>query len=157
MLPLRRGARRRTTANLVGPVLSFRGVDAWQIGEHGATRHREAAETINDARAEVGRQPNGGVDAPEHVITPAISLLSAVEGTEVMNLSMSEFVVPTSVAILLAPVMLSWFVVNVVTQPIPHVARDEIISFASFPAGASHVLVRSGFMDHPQLGTRVEF
>jgi len=36
------------------------------------------------------------------VITPAISLLSAVEGTEVMNLSMSEFVVPISVAILLA-------------------------------------------------------
>ena len=174
VLPLRRGARRRTTANLVGPVLSFRGVDAWQIGEHGATRHREAAETINDARAEVRRQPNGGADAPEHVITPAISLLSAVEGTEVMNLSISEFVVPTSVAILLAlfalhrfgttrigrvlaPVMLSWFVVNVVTQRIPHVARDEIISFASFPAEVSHVLVRSGFMDHPQLGTRVEF
>ena len=49
VLPLRRGARRRTTANLVGPVLSFRGVDAWQIGEHGATRHREAAETIEPA------------------------------------------------------------------------------------------------------------
>ena len=87
---------------------------------------------------------------------------------------MSEFVVPTPVAILLAmfavqrfgttrigrvfaPVALSWFVANVVTQPIPHVARDGIISFASFPAGASHVLVRSRFMDHPQLGTRAGF
>jgi len=45
----------------------------------------------------------------------------------------------------------------VVTQPILHIARDEIISFEFFPAGVSHVLVRSGFMDHPQLGTRVEF
>lgn len=61
------------------------------------------------------------------VITPAISVLSAVEGTKVVSSSMSSFVVPISVAILLAlfavqrfgttrigrvfaPVMLSWFV-----------------------------------------------
>jgi KUP system potassium uptake protein len=47
-------------------------------------------------------------------------------------------------------------IVNVVTEPFPHVASDEIIRFETFPSGVSHVLVRSGFMDDPQLAPKLE-
>jgi len=96
----------------------------------------------------------------DSLITPAISVLSAVEGLEVVDPGLADAVVPTGVAILtvlftvqrfgthrvgrvFGPVMLLWFVTLAVLG-IPHIARHPDVL-----AGLSPTYVGSFVVDHP--------
>ncbi|MFQ5551974.1 MAG: KUP/HAK/KT family potassium transporter, partial [Gemmatimonadales bacterium] len=96
----------------------------------------------------------------DSMITPAISVLSAVEGLEVAAPAVEPFVIPVAVAILLVlfsvqhrgtaavgslfgPVLLAWFVVLAV-MGIAQVARGPEVLAAISP----HFAVRL-FLDHP--------
>lgn len=93
------------------------------------------------------------------VITPAISVLSAVEGLEIVAPSMSHFVVPITVTILLGlfaiqkygtgkvsiifgPVMLIWFL-GIGTFGLLHIFDDPSVLAALNPYFAVHFLISS--------------
>jgi KUP system potassium uptake protein len=94
------------------------------------------------------------------MITPAISVLSAVEGLEVMAPALHPFIVPVTVVIMIAlfsiqkrgtgsvgllfgPVMALWFVVLAVLG-VWHIAQNPAVLVALLPLHAIHFVV-----DHP--------
>ncbi len=102
------------------------------------------------------------------IITPAISVLSAVEGAELIRPGLSEYVVPITVAILIAlfmvqsrgtaavstafgPITAIWFLVLAVTGVV-HIVREPEVLFALDPRHAISFLVHAGPMAFVVLG-----
>jgi KUP system potassium uptake protein len=102
------------------------------------------------------------------VITPAISVLAAVEGTTIAAPGFKSFVVPVAIVILIAlfmvqrkgtgtiggvfgPVMIVWFVVTGVFGA-RQVARDPSVLRAVAPSYAVDFFVRNGFTGFLVLG-----
>jgi KUP system potassium uptake protein len=95
----------------------------------------------------------------DSMITPAISVLSAIEGTELINAAMSHWTVPISVVILLAlflvqkrgtavigvffgPVMLVWFA-TIAGLGAWHLVQNPVVLKALSPWYALHFVVQS--------------
>jgi len=102
------------------------------------------------------------------IITPAISVLSAVEGLEVATPAFTKFVVPITIVILIGlflfqkhgtgrigsvfgPVMLLWFGTLAVLG-ISGILRDPSVLAAVNPAHAIHFFARNGFHGFLVLG-----
>jgi len=102
------------------------------------------------------------------IITPAISVLSAVEGLEVVTPAFTKFVVPITIVILIGlflfqkhgtgrsgsvfgPVMLLWFGTLAVLG-ISGILRDPSVLAAVNPAHAIHFFARNGFHGFLVLG-----
>jgi KUP system potassium uptake protein len=107
----------------------------------------------------------------EGLITPAISVLSAVEGLSHQNASFGKFVVPASIAILVGLfwvqrhgtgrigsifgwVMLAWFVA-IAAGAIPHLARHPEILGAISPHHAVGFFLHNGWIAFLLLGSIV--
>ncbi len=105
------------------------------------------------------------------MITPAISVLSAVEGLEGPNKGFHPFIIPITVAILVAlflvqkrgtagigavfgPAMLLWFVV-IAAIAIPWIARAPRVLTAIYPGHAVHFIVLHGMSGFLVLGAVV--
>ncbi len=105
------------------------------------------------------------------VITPAISVLSAVEGLEVGAPSVEPFVVPITVAILLAlflvqrrgtadvgaifgPATLVWFI-SIAAAGLPWVVRHPSVMLAVDPRHAARFLLEHGYHGFLVLGSVV--
>jgi KUP system potassium uptake protein len=103
------------------------------------------------------------------MITPAISVLSAVEGLENVTPRFAPFVVPLTIAILVAlflvqrrgtagigrvfgPVMVLWFVTLVVLG-IPHIVREPRVLSAFLPTHAVHFFLDHGWNGFLVLGS----
>jgi KUP system potassium uptake protein len=103
------------------------------------------------------------------IITPAISVLSAVEGLEVATPAFTKFVVPITIVILVGlflfqrfgtgrigsvfgPIMLVWFGTLAVLG-ISGVVRDPSVLAAVNPAHAFHFFARNGFHGFLVLGS----
>lgn len=99
----------------------------------------------------------------EGIITPAISVLAAVEGVEVVSSSFSRFVIPLTIIILsilflaqrkgthkvgklFGPVTLAWFVVIAVIG-ISHIAHDPAIFQALNPLNIRYVFNNFSFQN----------
>jgi len=97
------------------------------------------------------------------VITPAITVLSAIEGLEVAAPGLHRFVVPVTLAVITAlfaaqrfgsgtvgrffgPVMLAWFVA-IAALGLPHLARQPQVLAALLPHHAAGFMLR-----HPGIG-----
>jgi KUP system potassium uptake protein len=97
----------------------------------------------------------------DSLITPAISVLGAVEGLEIVAPSLREFVVPVSMAVLLVlflvqrhgtgtvgiafgPVMVVWFTCLAVTG-VAHIVQQPAILAALNPLHAWHFLLERGW------------
>jgi len=102
------------------------------------------------------------------IITPAISVLSAVEGLEVVTPAFTKFVVPITIVILIGlflfqkhgtgrigsvfgPVMLLWFG-SLAVLGISGILRDPSVLAAVNPAHAFHFFARNGFHGFLVLG-----
>ncbi len=102
------------------------------------------------------------------IITPAISVLSAVEGLDVATPYFSKFVIPITIVILLGlfffqrrgtakigaifgPVMFFWFG-TLATLGISGILRDPSVLAAVNPAHAYHFFLRNGFRGFLVLG-----
>jgi len=102
------------------------------------------------------------------IITPAISVLSAVEGLEVVTPAFTKFVVPITIVILIGlflfqkhgtgrigsvfgPVMLLWFG-SLAVLGISGILRDPSVLAAVNPAHAIHFFARNGFHGFLVLG-----
>jgi KUP system potassium uptake protein len=102
------------------------------------------------------------------IITPAISVLSAVEGLEVATPAFTKFVVPITIVILIGlflfqkhgtgrigsvfgPVMLLWFG-SLAVLGISGILRDPSVLAAVNPAHAFHFFARNGFHGFLVLG-----
>ncbi len=102
-------------------------------------------------------------------ITPAISVLSAVEGLKIATSAFDPFVLPIAIVILVAlfslqrhgtsrigalfgPVMLLWFAVLGVLGLVPILSTPEVLK-AVHPAYAVRFLVDNGFLGFVMLGT----
>jgi KUP system potassium uptake protein len=105
------------------------------------------------------------------VITPAISVLSAMEGLEVAAPSLKAYVVPTTVAVLVAlfivqkrgtagigmlfgPIMLIWFVVLAISGLLQVMAAPQILVSLN-PAHGLHFLTSNGWIAFVGLGAIV--
>jgi KUP system potassium uptake protein len=103
------------------------------------------------------------------IITPAISVLSAVEGLEVATPAFTKFVVPITIVILIGlflfqkhgtgrigsvfgPIMLLWFSTLAILG-ISGILRDPSVLSAINPAHAFHFFVRNGFHGFLVLGS----
>jgi len=103
------------------------------------------------------------------MITPAISVLSAVEGLEIATPAFARFVVPTTVAILallflaqrfgtakvgavFGPVMLLWFT-TLAALGIHHIVEHPTIFRAVLPHHAVHFMVENGKVGFLVLGS----
>ena len=103
------------------------------------------------------------------IITPAISVLSAVEGLEVATPAFTKFVVPITIVILVGlflfqrhgtgrigsifgPIMLVWFSTLAVLG-ISGILRDPSVLAAINPAHAFHFFARNGFHGFLVLGS----
>ncbi len=102
------------------------------------------------------------------VITPAISVLSAVEGLGVATSVFEPFVVPITIVILIGlflaqhrgtegigkvfgPIMIAWFVVLALLG-LPHVVRNPVVFSAVSPVHALTFLAREGWASLGTLG-----
>jgi KUP system potassium uptake protein len=102
------------------------------------------------------------------VITPAISVLSALEGVNVVTVVLKPFVMPMAVAILIAlfaaqrfgterigrtfgPIMLLWFIV-IATLGLAGIARNPVVLAAVDPRHALAFLTHSGGVGFLVLG-----
>ncbi|WP_407342706.1 potassium transporter Kup [Pengzhenrongella phosphoraccumulans] len=107
----------------------------------------------------------------DSVITPAISVMSAIEGLAVVNPSLDQVVLPISVVILtvlfvvqrwgteaigraFGPVMIVWFVVLAVLG-VPHIARNPAILGALSPTYALAFVVEHPFTAFIAMGAVV--
>jgi KUP system potassium uptake protein len=103
------------------------------------------------------------------MITPAVSVLSAVEGLEVVTPRFGPFVVPLTIAILVAlfvvqsrgtagigkvfgPVTMAWFA-TLVALGVPHIAREPRIFGAFLPTHAIRFFVDHGWNGFLVLGS----
>lgn len=102
------------------------------------------------------------------MITPALSVMSAVEGLKIVEPELSRFVLPISIAILLAlfaiqskgtgavsrafgPITLLWFVV-MATGGLSHIAQSPAIFYAVNPWYALSFLLSGGYVGFVVLG-----
>ena len=105
------------------------------------------------------------------IITPAISVLSAIEGLEVVSPAFTRFVLPLSVAVILAlfavqvrgttsigkafgPVMVLWFLTLAVLGLV-QIARNPAILLALSPHYAVSICLRHGWLAFVSLGSVV--
>ena len=107
----------------------------------------------------------------DSVITPAISVMSAIEGLAVVNPSLDQIVLPASVAVLavlfvvqrwgteaigraFGPVMAVWFVVLAILG-VPHIVRNPEILAALSPTYAVSFVVEHPFIAFIAMGAVV--
>jgi KUP system potassium uptake protein len=96
----------------------------------------------------------------DSILTPAISVLSAIEGMQLIAPNLSQFVIPISIAILIAlfmfqqygtntvgkffgPIVIVWFVV-LGTVGVYHITKNPVILTALNPMYALHFLADRG-------------
>jgi len=111
---------------------------------------------------------SGALFYGDAVITPALSVLSAIEGTKLVTVAFDPYVVPLTVVILIAlfavqsrgtarvaaffgPVMCAWFVILAVAA-VPHIARHPQVLAALNPAYALSFLAHHGVIGLVTLG-----
>ncbi len=111
---------------------------------------------------------SGALFYGDAVITPALSVLSAIEGTKLVTVAFDPYVVPLTVLILIAlfavqsrgtarvaaffgPVMCAWFVILAVAA-VPHIARHPQVLAALNPAYALSFLAHHGVIGLVTLG-----
>lgn len=105
------------------------------------------------------------------VITPAISVLSAMEGLEVATPALKPYVLPLTLAVLVAlymvqqrgtagigkwfgPIVLVWFI-SLATMGLINIVRNPVILVAFNPFHAFHFLVRNAWFAFIALGAIV--
>jgi KUP system potassium uptake protein len=111
---------------------------------------------------------SGALFYGDAVITPALSVLSAIEGMKLATVALEPYVVPLTVVILLAlfsvqshgtarvaaffgPLMALWFVVIAVAA-IPHIVRHPEVLFAFNPLHAVSFMLNHGVIGLVTLG-----
>ena len=111
---------------------------------------------------------SGALFYGDAVITPALSVLSAVEGTKLVTVAFDPYVVPLTVVILIAlfavqsrgtahvaaffgPIMCAWFVVIAVAA-VPHIAQHPQVLAALNPVYALSFLAHHGLIGLVTLG-----
>jgi KUP system potassium uptake protein len=111
---------------------------------------------------------SGALFYGDAVITPALSVLSAVEGTKLVTVAFDPYVVPLTVLILIAlfavqsrgtarvaaffgPIMCAWFVVIAIAA-IPHIARHPQVLQSFNPTYALSFLAHHGVIGLVTLG-----
>ena len=103
------------------------------------------------------------------MLTPAVSVLSALEGLEVVTPRLRPYIVPLTVAIIAAlflvqrhgtarvgrvfgPVMVAWFV-TIAVLGVPHILREPGVFAALVPTHAIRFLVENGWHGFVVLGS----
>ena len=111
---------------------------------------------------------SGALFYGDAVITPALSVLSAIEGIKLVTVAFDQYVVPLTVLILIAlfavqsrgtarvasffgPIMCAWFVILAVAA-IPQIARHPQVLQALNPAYALSFLIHHGLIGLVTLG-----
>ena len=111
---------------------------------------------------------SGALFYGDAVITPALSVLSAIEGMKLATVALEPYVVPLTVVILLAlfsvqshgtarvaaffgPLMTLWFVVIAVAA-VPHIVRHPEVLFAFNPLHAVSFMLNHGVIGLVTLG-----
>lgn len=111
---------------------------------------------------------SGALFYGDAVITPALSVLSAIEGIKLVTVAFDQYVVPLTVLILIAlfavqsrgtarvasffgPIMCAWFVILAVAA-IPQIARHPQVLQALNPAYALSFLIHHGLIGLITLG-----
>lgn len=96
-------------------------------------------------------------------ITPAISVLSALEGLSIEAPTLHSYVLPITVAILIALFVIVWHVkhnralhrrvlaLTVVIEPVPRVADTERVTASPMGPEFWRALARFGFMERPDI------
>jgi K+ transporter len=88
------------------------------------------------------------------VITPVISVLSAIEGLKLDAPRLAPMVVPISLTILVGlrhnrVLHERVLLINIVSSDAPRISPDQRVRFVPVGAGITRVVLTFGFMEHP--------